>query len=517
VKQSTPNVGFWYESPSSGWTGNIEGSTNAEDSQWHHVVMVQRSKTDRELFVDGVSNGTNTQDPGTISHNTASIGLLRTTWTADPFKGVIDDVRIYDSALSSGEITSLGATPPTDCAAGPVAHWDFDEGTGITAADSAGTNDGTLTNGPTWACLVGGYALDLDGTDDYVDAGSDPSLDVSNGTVAAWFKANGPQIVEHTIVDKNWAGLADGELMLMIQDSDDTPSPNHVRLYLENGVSDVSIFSDAPVAFGTWTHVAVTFGSSGMTMYIDGVLQADTNANTSGMDRTGPSLLIGVQDNNAADVFDGLIDDVLIYDRVLSGAEIATLAGTAPTDCAAGPIAHWNLDEGTGQTAADSAGTSDGTLGSTTGADANDPTWTCVNGGNALDFDGTDDYVDLDSHIGNYAALSEGSISIWFNYTDTSDFKLLFSASANTDASSDIDIMYYQPDNVFMSGIREDGVNVWNCSFPAPYSDGNWHHYVMNVDSSGNSHYVDGSQITCNYHASVFQFGHGIKYSQDRQ
>jgi hypothetical protein len=59
--------------------------------------------------------------------------------------------------------------------------------------------------------------------------------------------------------------------------------------------------------------------------------------------------------------------------------------------------------------------------------------------------------------------------------------------------------MYYQPDDVFMSGIREDGVNVWNCSFPANYADGSWHHYVMTVDSSGNNHYVDGTKITCDY------------------
>jgi hypothetical protein len=117
----------------------------------------------------------------------------------------------------------------------------------------------------------------------------------------------------------------------------------------------------------------------------------------------------------------------------------------------------------------------------------------------AQDFDGTDDYVDLDSHIGNYASLSEGSISIWFNYTDTSDYKLLFSASCNTDDNSDLDIMYYQPDDVFMSGIREDSSNVWNCSFPANYADGSWHHYVMTVDSSGNNHYVDGTKITCDY------------------
>ena len=68
-----------------------------------------------------------------------------------------------------------------------------------------------------------------------------------------------------------------------------------------------------------------------------------------------------------------------------------------------------------------------------------------INGGQQ--FDGIDDYEDLDSHIGDYASLSEGSISMWFRYTNTTTIKLLFSASCNTDASSDLNIMYYQPDN----------------------------------------------------------------------
>jgi hypothetical protein len=101
VKQSTPNVGFWYENPEYNWTGNIEGSTNVEDDQFHYVAMVQRSKTDRELFVDTVSEGTNTQNSGTLTNNTASIGYLRTTWVADPFKGIIDEVRVSNIARSA--------------------------------------------------------------------------------------------------------------------------------------------------------------------------------------------------------------------------------------------------------------------------------------------------------------------------------------------------------------------------------------------------------------------------------
>ena len=117
VKDSTPNVGFWYENPEWTWTANIEGSTNVEDDQWYLVTMVQRSKTDRELYVGTNSEGTNADDPGTLTNDIVTIGHLRTdSWDADPFLGLIDDVRIYDYALSPAEISVLAASPPSGCA-----------------------------------------------------------------------------------------------------------------------------------------------------------------------------------------------------------------------------------------------------------------------------------------------------------------------------------------------------------------------------------------------------------------
>jgi len=83
----------------------LSGSTNVEDNQFHHVAMVQRSTTDRELIVDNVSQDSGTTSIGTLTYNTASIGYLRAEgWTADPFKGIIDEVRISDVGRSDAWI-----------------------------------------------------------------------------------------------------------------------------------------------------------------------------------------------------------------------------------------------------------------------------------------------------------------------------------------------------------------------------------------------------------------------------
>jgi uncharacterized delta-60 repeat protein len=101
-------VKFW--SPNG--SAYMSGTTNVEDDTWHLVTLVQRSKTDRELYVGTVSQDTDNADMGTLTYNTASIGLLRANgWTADWFLGTIDDVRIYDRALSVADSLRQQRTP----------------------------------------------------------------------------------------------------------------------------------------------------------------------------------------------------------------------------------------------------------------------------------------------------------------------------------------------------------------------------------------------------------------------
>ncbi|MFX1485300.1 MAG: LamG-like jellyroll fold domain-containing protein, partial [Promethearchaeota archaeon] len=84
----------FYSTTSTGDYSQVIGSTNVEDNQWHFITFVQRTKTDRELYVDGSSEGTSIQDAGTFATDTANIGVLISDWVADWFKGTIDEVRI---------------------------------------------------------------------------------------------------------------------------------------------------------------------------------------------------------------------------------------------------------------------------------------------------------------------------------------------------------------------------------------------------------------------------------------
>jgi len=72
-----------------------------------------------------------------------------------------------------------------------VGHWRFDEGSGTIANDASGNgNDGTLNGDPQWVVGHFGGALEFDGTDDWIDCGSDSSLDLTTWTVAFWLNVN---------------------------------------------------------------------------------------------------------------------------------------------------------------------------------------------------------------------------------------------------------------------------------------------------------------------------------------
>src|SRR3989338_8603814 len=77
-----------------------------------------------------------------------------------------------------------------DIFTGLVSHWKLDETTGTIAADSAGTSNGTLTNGPTWVTGKLNNALSFDGTNDYVNLGTRKTTGLNEATLSMWIKPN---------------------------------------------------------------------------------------------------------------------------------------------------------------------------------------------------------------------------------------------------------------------------------------------------------------------------------------
>ncbi len=215
-----------------------------------------------------------------------------------------------------------------------VNHWQIEEGAGATTADAVGGKTGTLTNGPTWvasglAPISTTAALSFDGADDHVVAtGYKGVTGTTPRTAAFWMKAGSTQLANSTMF--SWGNNA--------------ANGNRFDIRLDNGRLRVEVQGGFEIAdtinlttTDEWHHVAVTWASGGVhnvNIYLDGTLQgvfSQSASNQTINTASGDDLRFGASIHpDGSRWFNGLLDDVRLYDHVLSGAEIQTLATATP-------------------------------------------------------------------------------------------------------------------------------------------------------------------------------------------
>jgi hypothetical protein len=214
--------------------------------------------------------------------------------------------------LTINSATSVTATfvNSAQTTGGLISHWSFDEGGGTIAYDSSSYGANGTIFGAVWTGGRLGSALQFNGVSDYV--GVNINLPVTEYTFAAWFKTT----------------AANGALMSVV-DPVSPSAPAHDRhLGLQGGRVCHRVWSEetycSPGAYndGLWHLAAVTVGNGGGHLYVDGVLVATGNKTASDFNWQS-GLVIGNHGSYGA--FAGAIDDVRIYNRVLSAAEIASL------------------------------------------------------------------------------------------------------------------------------------------------------------------------------------------------
>jgi len=128
------------------------------------------------------------------------------------------------------------------------------------------------------------------------------------------------------------------------------------------------------VADTLWHYHAISYNGITVSYYIDGVLFGQSEIN---LDTFQSNLFVGIRpDKNFNNTFNGVIDEVRIWNRALSQAEARTDMRSKPPVSMEGLIGYWNFDEGSGQTISDATSNHyDGILGSSANTDDNDPTW----------------------------------------------------------------------------------------------------------------------------------------------
>ncbi len=209
--------------------------------------------------------------------------------------------------------SATAVAQPTE---GPVGQWSFDEAADGTVADLSGNgNDGVL-HGATLVPRGSGQAVSLDGADDYVDCGNSASLDLRQAvTLEAWIKPGALPANEPMILGKYY----------------DSFGLTHYRdgntwFYISGGGNNLR----ARLAIGEWSYVAATFDGTTMTLYVNRVKLGSKQSAKPAID-AGQRFLMGVLVASPASAdpgygskahWRGQLDDVAVYDRALSEAEI---------------------------------------------------------------------------------------------------------------------------------------------------------------------------------------------------
>jgi hypothetical protein len=198
---------------------------------------------------------------------------------------------------------------------GLVAAYGFEETSGTTAVDDSGSgNTGTLANATRTASGRFGRALSFNGTNALVTVADSASLDLTNAmTFSAWVNPSNLSSWRTILLKEAPSGLAYGLY---------ASNGSRPEAYIRIGGLDIGQAGTSALPTNTWTHVAATYDGATLRLYINGTQVATraiggSVAATTGALRIGGNLFWG-------EYFAGLIDEVRVYARVLTAAEITS-------------------------------------------------------------------------------------------------------------------------------------------------------------------------------------------------
>jgi hypothetical protein len=201
--------------------------------------------------------------------------------------------------------------------AGLVGWWKFDETQGKTAKDSSGGNhNGTLVGNAKWAHGKTGGAVALDGTGSFVQIADQSAFDMGDqATIACWVNI-------HSVPAEWMAIITKGDSAWRVST---IAKDRKIHFSVNDWNRTAGLNGSTTINADEWHHLAAVYNGSVMQLYIDGKLDG-TQTWTGGIAKNNSEVLIGENVEQPNRCFDGLIDDVRIYNQALSESEIKALA-----------------------------------------------------------------------------------------------------------------------------------------------------------------------------------------------
>jgi hypothetical protein len=429
-----------------GNTDNLGNANSIPSTGWNFITITLSVIGNASTgYVNGVQTGAQGYVADTFGGTGRKfiVGARYDTGTC-PYNGKLDDFRIYNRVLSLTEINNLyksgavqmASSPTNRIANGLVGYWTFDGKDtdwvkGLTYDLSGSNNTGTLSNMSTSTSPVAGkfgQALKFNGTASYVaipDASNVFAFPNTTFTVTGWAKHSSALGTNNQLVNKD--GISAGWFVYF--------NASKISGFLKDNTSNqaagLSSSSDIP-GDGNWHHFAVIFttdtsvsANNNVTIYVDGVLDQGTIFRT-GLPYVSPTavdLRLGTRRiSNVLDQFNGLGDDIRIYNRALTATEVkqlynmgssATVATSPTTRLTNGLVGYWTFDGK--NTSWTSNTTNDISGNNNTGTMTNmSTTTTPVAGksGQAFSFDGDSSFISV-PHSASLDVSSAYTFSSW--------------------------------------------------------------------------------------------------------
>lgn len=330
------------------------------DGKWHHIVSMWDGSTITH-YIDGALDRQSGSATGSLvqgSTNNAYIGKSGISSAIGYFAGLIDHVRLYNRGLTAQEVSDryyLGK----NIASGLIGEWKFDEGSGTSATDSAGTNTGTIT-AATYSTDVfmkartsvptTGFLLALQGSggasgNGFLTIPTNTALNLSGDfTLEAWVKPS--QWADYQfLMDKKSAG-------------------GHMYFCGINASAQLqftSLVSSASITAGLISHLAFVYNSTTTTGYIfmNGTLMASGTPGLATPDNSSSMYLLTNPDNPGAHSWRGGVDEMRLSNtQRYTGTTIGTnyfTPSTTPFTSDANTVLLMHFDEGKGSIAKDAS------------------------------------------------------------------------------------------------------------------------------------------------------------------
>jgi len=392
---------------------------------------------------------------------------------------------IPTSSFSPTPVFTPQMTPtptPTPMSNGLAAYYAFDEGEVAIVADASNNGNYGTVNGAIWIAEgKKGGALYFDGIDDYIEI---PGLlgQPSNITISAWANLYAKDISGAELISL-------GDYVGLRLDGDNGNSG-----FYYSGATWLPTHTDKYVEGTGWHHFAYVIDGTNniQKVYIDGIVAGST-IHTPSISYAGRGMntFIGRHGNNIGNYdFNGLIDEVQVYNRAMSDQEVQDLYRSVSI------ISDWKFDEGSGTAAKDSANNNDGVV--------NGAAWTTGMCEGSLSFDGVDDYIEIPGLLGQPENIT---ISAWarLDAGDVDGAELISLGDylgIRLDSSEKQGTMGFYYDN-----------KTWHTTATGEWHAGKgWHHFAYVIDDTNNIQrvYIDGTIAgSTTYTPSISYAGRG--------